>query len=308
MAQVASTLAAMDLEAFGLAHLTNELTKRGVALAAAQKWMKVRTPEYIEQLLEYHDWCQEHRQGFIHDSGAWLAASLAKPIPFPEPYLKAKGSAHRKAEQEARAAEEQARQQVKELQRQATELAQDPGEWARHRLQTYEDSQKILGRPPLTEHQRHEREAQYTTNWIRQRSAFIAEHPEFAQLLDRPPEATVDVPPPPNEELEATTQTQLEAWRQERHTAQEEQSRRNEAARLARSPEEQAEDALRGLDDNADVLAQPRLSGSAREERRRSLVTQFRSDQESNQQIGEASPAPSWKGPEGYFHGPDEPR
>ncbi len=227
---------------------------------------------------------------------------MATPIPIPEPYLKAKARAHGKAEQGAREAEEQVRREAEEVRRRATELAQEPGDWARRRLQTYEDGQKLLGRPPLTEAQRREREAQYTTSWSRQRAAFLAEHPEFAELLGRTIGTPADVAPAPNEALEATTQTQLKAWRQERHAAQEEQTLQNEAARLARSPQERAEDALRGLDENADALGQPRLSGRARAARQRELVTQFRAEQRA----GEPSPAPSWKVPEGRFQGSDE--
>lgn len=295
-----------ELDVLGLASLTNGLVERGVALPVAQKWLRQSTSEYVQQLLEYHDWCQKQRPGFIKDSGAWLSTALASAIVFPDSYLKAKAGGRQQAEEDARAAEEQARLEAEEVRRRATELAQDPGDWARRRLQTYEDSQKLLGRPPLTEAQRREREAQYTTSWSRQRATFIAEHPEFADLLGGAPGTPADVAPAPDEALEATTQTQLKAWRQERHAAQEEQSLQSEAVRLARSPEERAEDALRGLDENADALGEPRLSSGARAERRRVLVAQFRAEQGSEQGSGEASPAPSWKVPEGRFHGPDE--
>ena len=272
-----------ELGALGLAALVNDLVVRGVGPTVAHKWLQARTPEYLRELLAYHDWCQTHRKGFIHDSGAWLARSLAEPICFPTFYLKAQEAESRRAEREAAEAQERIQREAEERRQLIEELSRDPDDHARRQLEFYERSREALHRSPLTEQQRSEQLQRYKTGFLDWRERVRAEEPELRpHLVDVPRSLAASVPA---EAQESQTRAQLEAWQQERRVAGDAQALANEADRLRRSPEERAEAALHGLDEHADALGEPRLTGSDREARRGRLLEWFRREAQ-HQPIG----------------------
>jgi hypothetical protein len=278
-AAAASPALADDVDALGLVALVNDLVTQGVAPTVAQKWLRVRTPEYVRKLLEYHDWCQIHRKGFIHDSGAWLAQALAEAISFPDFYLKAKEGERRRAERRAAAERERTEREAEERRQLLEDLARDPDDDARRKLEFYERSREAMRRPPLTEQERREHLQGYKTGFLEWRDKCLAEEPDLArQLRARTPPPSADRAVVPDPGLEAKTAAELREWQRERKARGDAQAARNEAARVSRSPRERAEAALRGLDDQADALGQPRLTGSEREHRRAQLVAEFAGD------------------------------
>ncbi len=171
-----------ELAAFGLADLTNELTRRGVAAAAVRKWLKARSPDYIRQLLDYHDWCQAHRQGFIQNSGGWLAASLANPIPFPENYLQRKESEARRSQVQARKSEQERMGLWNEARRHATPAEERARSAQAGWLRSYQIVHR--GQTPSPE----EQEAWYrrqVASLKEEAEAFFAEHPSLEETGER---------------------------------------------------------------------------------------------------------------------------
>jgi hypothetical protein len=168
-------------DALSLAGLQNELIERGVSEAAAHKWLRERTPEYIAQLLDYHAWCKEHRPKFILDHGAWLTASLKNPIDFPERYLRFKEEAPRHAAEQRRRTEQERMALLNEARRHVGAPEERAKCALRGWIQGYQAAHR--GQVPTEEHQQRWYEGRLR-NIKLEDEEFFAEHAEHPELRD----------------------------------------------------------------------------------------------------------------------------
>jgi hypothetical protein len=164
--------------ALGLGALQTELVRRGVSEGAAKKWLRDRTPEYIVELLGYHDWCKEHRPDFIHDHGAWLTASLKNPIEFPDRYLRFKETASLRIAQRRRQDEQLRMALLNEARQHAT-----PPEERLAIAQTgWISGFEIAHRRRPTEQELAERRTRLLEGMREEAARFFTEHPELEEL------------------------------------------------------------------------------------------------------------------------------